>query len=67
MITEQDINEESEKLFIFGIEHDCFKKGAKWFKEQSETSYINFIQQTELSQKDKDLVKGVFFDWLTTQ
>lgn len=26
--------------------------------------FIDFIQSTELSQADKDLIKGVFYGWL---
>ncbi|WP_133575208.1 hypothetical protein [Pedobacter metabolipauper] len=31
------------------------------------TSFPDFIAGTGLSQKDQDLVKGVYFDWLSQQ
>lgn len=42
-----------------------FKAGARWMQEQQKTAFLDFIQSTELSQKDKDLVKGVFYGWLS--
>lgn len=41
-----------------------FIDGVDWAQTETKTKFLSFIQSTELSQKDKDLIKGVFYGWL---
>jgi len=40
----------------------CFEAGFKQASEMSE--FKSFIEQTELSDNDKNLIKGVYYDFL---
>lgn len=50
------------------VVNNCKCKAEKPMKEEikpksAATDFPEFVESTGLSQKDKDLIKGVFYDW----
>ena len=73
MITDDQINEASEQYDPPNIEakgfeevEQAFSDGCKWRQEQAATDFLTFIQSTGLDQKEKDMIRGVFYDWQTS-
>lgn len=68
-ITEEQIRSVAKARWGTIENQVAFEDGIKWMQEQMqpEVPFTVFVQGLELSQKDKDLVKGVYYGWLTSR
>lgn len=73
-MTDLEIQEQAERMYPYkdgtsktytDANRSLFVKHAKWMQEQDKAKFINHINSVELSQKDKDLVKGVYYEFLS--
>lgn len=72
MITDEQILKASQEIAgnivsLSSLERQIFQQlaynGAKWMQEQTRTDFLAFVHSTSLDQKEKDLIRGVFYDW----
>jgi len=72
MISQQEIQEQAEKLLQASpdlVDERSFMQGflscAQWMQEREKSTFLGHVNSLGLSQKDKDLIKGVYYEFLS--
>lgn len=74
-MVDKQIQEQAEKYAQFyGIINNpvnqsnlkqAFIAGAQWMQEREKQAFLDHVNKINLTQRDKDLIKGVYYEFLS--